>query len=84
MLTELLEKYGNQKPMDLGSHVEKTIPVSAVIRMMEEYHESKVKNLDISLVSNLFVNFIWEQYKVKKVITKKVYMQLVEAARKIN
>ncbi len=47
MLTELLEKYGNRKPMDLGSHVEKTIPISAVIRMMEEYHESKVKKLNI-------------------------------------
>ncbi len=52
MLTELFEKYGNQKPMDLGTAVERTIPVSAVIKMMEEYHEGKVKNLDILLVSN--------------------------------
>lgn len=52
MLTELFEKYGNQKPMDLGTAVERTIPVSAVIKMMEEYHEGKVKNLDILHVSN--------------------------------
>jgi len=52
MLTELFEKYGNQKPMDLGTAVERTIPVSAVIKMMEEYHEGKFKNLDILHVSN--------------------------------
>ena len=54
MLTELFEKYGNQKPMDLGSHVEKTIPVSAVIKMIEEYHEAKRKELLLNFIE--FVN----------------------------
>ena len=37
MLSEILDKYRNQKPMDLKTAVEITYPVSAVIRMMEEY-----------------------------------------------
>lgn len=42
MLSDILDKYRNQKPMDLGKMVEITYPVSAVIRMMEEYAEEKL------------------------------------------
>lgn len=49
--------------------------------------ESKVKNLDIQRVSQQseqLVNFLWEQYKINRLITKKAYMQMVVNARKLT
>ena len=34
--------------------------------------------------SELLVNFLWEQYKIHRIITKKAYMLMVANARKIN
>ena len=45
MLTEILEKYRDKKPMDFGIATEVVYPVSSVIRMMEEYHKCKVNEL---------------------------------------
>ena len=45
MLTEILEKYRDKKPMDFGIATEVVYPVSSVIRMMEEYHNCKVNEL---------------------------------------
>jgi uncharacterized protein YfdQ (DUF2303 family) len=42
MLSEILEKYKNKKPMDLKTAVERQYPVSAVIDMMAEYAEQKI------------------------------------------
>lgn len=39
---------------------------------------------DVSQQSGQLVNFLWEQYKVKRLITKKVYMQMVVNARKLS
>jgi hypothetical protein len=47
----------------------------------------KAENLPISDVvgqSELLVNFLWEQYKIHRIITKKAYMTMVANARKIN
>jgi hypothetical protein len=34
--------------------------------------------------SEQLVNFLWEQYKIHRIITKKAYMTMVANARKIN
>ena len=39
---------------------------------------------NVSGQSELLVNFLWEQYKVERIITKKAYMLMVANARKIN
>jgi len=44
LLSKILLKYIDKKPMDLGSHVERTYPISAVIDMMQEYHEGKMED----------------------------------------
>jgi len=41
MLSEILEKYKDKKPMDLGTKVERSYPISAVIDMMQDYAEYK-------------------------------------------
>ena len=51
MLSEILERYRDQKPMDLRTAVEISYPVSAVIRMMEDYHKYKVNELRLADVT---------------------------------
>ena len=34
--------------------------------------------------SELLVNFLWEQYKINKTVTKKQYLMMVDEAKKIN
>ena len=51
MLKEILEKYKDQEPMDFGTATERCYPVSAVIKMMEEYHESKINKFALGDVS---------------------------------
>jgi hypothetical protein len=56
MISELLEKYKEQKPMDLGKAVERTYPVSAIIDMMIEFAQHKTneqaKAIDEWLMTN--------------------------------
>ena len=47
----------------------------------EPQHDAK---LPVVGQSELLVNFLWEQYKIHRIITKKAYMTMVANARKIN
>lgn len=67
MLTEILEKYRDKKPMDFGIATEVVYPVSSVIRMMEEYHKCKVIKLRLGVVSN--------RSKTKKVSSDGVFFR---------
>ena len=49
MLSELLEKYQNQKPMDFGIGTERVYPISAVIDMMIEFAEYKLEKKELLL-----------------------------------
>lgn len=37
-----------------------------------------------SKISQLLVNFLWEQYKVHRIISKKAYIEMVENAKQIS
>ena len=43
LLSKILLKYIDKKPMKFGTHEERTYPISAVIDMIQEYHEEKIK-----------------------------------------
>lgn len=47
----------------------------------EPQHDAK---LPVVGQSELLVNFLWGQYKIHRIITKKAYMTMVANARKIN
>lgn len=56
MLTEILEKYKDKKPFDLGKAVEKSYPVSAVIDMMAEFAQHKLEIQQKEIEDWLMIN----------------------------
>lgn len=56
MITELLEKYKDKKPFDLGNAVERSYPVSAVIDMMTEFAQEKLEEQQKEVENWLIVN----------------------------
>ena len=59
MLTELLEKYKDKKPMDLKTATERVYPVSAVIDMMIEFaqHKLEVQQKEVEKIVDLKETF---------------------------
>ena len=64
MLTELLEKYKDKKPMDLKTAVERSYPISAVVDMMIEFAQHKLEVQQKEVENWLMVNTSLEVEKI--------------------
>lgn len=64
MLSEILEKYKNKKPMDLKTAVERQYPISAVIYMMTEFAQEKLEEQQKEIENWLMINTSLEVEKI--------------------
>ena len=64
MITELLTKYKDKKPMDFKTTVERSYPVSAAIDMMTEYAQHKLEVQYKEIENWLIINTSLEVDKI--------------------
>jgi hypothetical protein len=64
MLTEILEKYKDKKPFDLGNAFERSYPVSAVIDMMVKFAQEKLEERQKEVEDWLLVNTTLDVEKI--------------------